>query len=84
MPEPREVVLLHPLASGEPEQATTLLFAPPAANQQVRIRLVGVPVDGILDGTVGRWWPLSPHRTAAATPFPATRTALGNQQLGGQ
>jgi len=58
MPEPREVVLLHPLASGETDRATTLLFAPSAAGQHVRIRLVGVPVDGIIDGSIQRWWPL--------------------------
>jgi 5-methylcytosine-specific restriction enzyme subunit McrC len=58
MPEPREVLLLHPLASGEMERATTLQFAPPATNQHVRIRLVGVPIDGILDRTVSRWWPI--------------------------
>lgn len=88
MPEPREVLLLHPLASGELERATTLLFAPSAANQQVRIRLVGVPVDGLLDGTVARWWPLAPPRAAAAPLVPAPRTApstsLGHQQLGGR
>lgn len=88
MPEPREVLLLHPLASGELERATTLLFAPSAANQQVRIRLVGVPVDGLLDGTVPRWWPLAPPRAASAPLVPAPRTApsapLGRQQLGGR
>lgn len=88
MPEPREVLLLHPLASGELERATTLLFAPSAANQQVRIRLVGVPVDGLLDGTVARWWPLAPPWAAAAPLVPAPRTApstsLGHQQLGGR
>lgn len=66
MPEPREVLLLHPLATGEMERATTLLFAPSAVGQQVRIRLVGVPVDGLLDGTVSRWWPLPGERTYAS------------------
>lgn len=65
-----------------------VLFAPSAANQQVRIRLVGVPVDGLLDGTVARWWPLARPRAAAAPPVPAPRTApstsLGHQQLGGR
>jgi len=58
MPEPREVLLLHPLTGGDVDRATTLLFAPPGATHDVRIRLVGVPIDGILDGTVKRWWPL--------------------------
>ncbi|MBV5272247.1 MAG: hypothetical protein JZU52_00955 [Lamprocystis purpurea] len=57
MPEPREVLLLHPLTNGELERATTLLFAPAAVAQQVRIRLVGVPIDGLLDGSVRDWWP---------------------------
>jgi len=68
MPEPREVLLLHPLARGEFERATTLLFAPSAAAQQVRIRLVGVPVDDLLDGTLKRWWPLDILRSMAAVP----------------
>lgn len=58
MPEPREVLLLHPVGSGDAGCAATLLFAPSAAGEQVRIRLVGVPLDGLLDGTVERWWPL--------------------------
>jgi len=58
MPGPREVLLLHPLARGEFERPATLIFAPSAAAQQVRIRLIGVPVDDLLDGTVKRWWPL--------------------------
>lgn len=57
-------------------------------NGLVRIRLVGVPVDGLLDGTVARWWPLAPPRAAAAPLVPAPRTApstsLGHQQLGGR
>ncbi len=57
MPEPREVLLLHPLATGELDRGAMVLFAPPAANQQVRIRLVGVPIDRILDGTAKGWWP---------------------------
>ena len=60
MPDPREVLLLHPLANGERERAATLLFAPAAVAQQVRIRLVGVPIDGLLDGSVRHWWPLAP------------------------
>jgi 5-methylcytosine-specific restriction enzyme subunit McrC len=73
MDEPREVLLLHPLARGEYERATTLLFAPPAATQQVRIRLVGVPVDDLLDGTLERWWPLDAmHSISSVVP----RTSL--------
>jgi 5-methylcytosine-specific restriction enzyme subunit McrC len=68
MPEPREVLLLHPLARGEFERATTLLFAPSASGQQVRIRLVGVPVDDLLEGTVSRWWPLAIAPSAVAIP----------------
>ncbi|MBI2567008.1 MAG: hypothetical protein HYV63_08270 [Candidatus Schekmanbacteria bacterium] len=86
MPEPREVLLLHPLAMGESERATTLLFAPSGSAQQVRIRLVGVPVDGLLDGTVGRWWPLDPNRSKASHSVPSPRTmpsaCPGHQQLG--
>ena len=47
-----------------------------------------VPVDGLLDGTVARWWPLAPPRAALAPIVPAPRTApsasLGHQQLGGR
>lgn len=57
MPEPREVLILHPLSSGEIDRVTTVLFAPPAAKQQVRIRMVGVPIGALLDGTTGNWWP---------------------------
>lgn len=88
MREPREVLLFHPLASGERERTTTLLFAPPAVAQQVRIRLVGVPLDGLLEGSVGRWWPLDIPRAAAAplvsAPCIAPSIALGYQQLGGR
>ncbi|MGB5736673.1 MAG: hypothetical protein WBM40_19770, partial [Thiohalocapsa sp.] len=58
MSEPREVLLLHPVGPGDAGCAATLLFAPSATGEQVRIRLVGVPLDGLLDGTVERWWPL--------------------------
>lgn len=68
MPEPREVLLLHPLARGEFERATTLLFAPLAVAQQVRIRLVGVPVDDLLDGTVNRWWPFDAWHSKTVVP----------------
>lgn len=89
MADPREVLLLHPLASGEADRATSLLFAPSAAKQQVRIRLVGVPVDGLLDGSVARWWPLDPPAWHSPTGYvsPAAQppsTSVGHQQLGGQ
>lgn len=58
MLEPREVLLLHPSTAGEVACATTLQFTPAAAGQHVRIRLVGVPIDGLLDGTVSAWWPV--------------------------
>ena len=56
MPEPREVLLLHPLAEGEEERPTRVEFAPASAAGRVRIRLVGVPVDRILTGQ-SDWWP---------------------------
>jgi 5-methylcytosine-specific restriction enzyme subunit McrC len=79
MPEPREVLLLHPLARGEFERSTTLLFAPSATAQQVRIRLVGVPVDDLLDGTVKRWWPLDAQRSSVAA---APRVVTGVETIG--
>ena len=85
MPEPREVLLLHPLAVGEADRATSLLFAPAAATQQVRIRLVGVPIDGILDGSVARWWPLGRpawRSDCASTPAQLSSTSVGHQQRG--
>ena len=39
------------------DRVTTLVFSPPAAGQQVRILLVGVPLDDLLDGTEEKWWP---------------------------
>ena len=56
MASPREVLLLHPLGDGDEDRRTTLLFDPPGADEAVRIRLVGVPIDGILGGEV-EWWP---------------------------
>lgn len=67
MLEPREVLLLHPLARGEVERSTTLLFSPSATTQQVRIRLVGVPVDDLVDGTLARWWPLAEGGSTSTT-----------------
>lgn len=66
MPEPRQVLLLHPLAAGEQDRATTLQFAPPSTQQQVRIKLVGVPLDSILDGNISRWWPLRSAHPASS------------------
>lgn len=83
MPEPREVLLLHPLASGELERATTLQFAPSAANQQVRIRLVGVPVDSLLDGTVAHWWPFMQPRANMTFPPRITPAITMNHHLPG-
>jgi 5-methylcytosine-specific restriction enzyme subunit McrC len=59
MPLPREVLLLHPLGARERDRDTTVLFAPRAASQQVRVRLVGVPIDEILGGRAAGWWPLT-------------------------
>ncbi len=78
MPEPREVLLLHPLTTSEPARATTLLFTPSPATQQVRIRLVGVPVDGLLDGTAAGWWPLDPAQSTIKLSAPGPRTALSS------
>jgi len=78
MPDPREVLLLHPITVGERVRATTLLFAPASTGQHVRIRLAGVPVDGILDGSVVRWWPLDPRRNADGVRVARTRLELGH------
>lgn len=88
MAGPREVLLLHPLTRGEFERPTTLLFAPSAADRQVRIRLVGVPVDAILEGTVAHWWPLEPMRSVSTPAVPAGNqtpvAARDHHPLGGQ
>ena len=63
MPEPREVLLLHPLGDGDRDRSSTVLFAPPSMDQSVRIRLVGVPIDDILRGDAEGWWPVSEVRT---------------------
>ena len=57
MPEPRSTTPSSARAR-RVQARDDALFAPLAAGQQVRIRLVGVPVDDLLDGTVKRWWPL--------------------------
>jgi len=58
MDEPREVLLLHPLGADDRDRASTVLFAPAAANQEVRVRLVGVPIDEIVSGRLANWWPV--------------------------
>lgn len=57
LPAPREVLMLYPLAADEKSRPTSLLFGALAYSQQVHIRLVGVPLDGLLNGTVRNWWP---------------------------
>ena len=64
-----------PARHQETDRATTLLFAPSAAGQPVRIRLAGMPVDGILNGTVGRWWPLDPPRAVPAPGVPSMQAS---------
>ena len=58
LPEPREVFLFYPLGSNEPERPAQLLFAPGAATERVRIRLVGVPIEELLSGERLAWWPV--------------------------
>lgn len=66
MPQPRDVLLLHPVSIHEPERAATLVFAPTSVDQHVRIRLVGVPIDGFFEKTIENWWPLErPHHLDA-------------------
>ena len=67
MPEPREVLLFHPLGTGEKDLPTRLLFAPGAAANRVQIRLVGVPIDAVLAGEQPRWWPALPVAGSAST-----------------
>ncbi|MDJ0837563.1 MAG: hypothetical protein QNK37_13700 [Acidobacteriota bacterium] len=61
MPDPREVLLIHPLRSGETDRAAKLLFSPSGDGRQVYIRLVGAPIDDILDGSAKHWLPLDPR-----------------------
>ncbi len=65
LPAPRTVLLFHPLAERETDRPASLTFAPGAVSEPVEIRLVGVPVDRILEGE--RWWPNHP---ALALPQP--------------
>ncbi len=64
MPEPREVLLLYPSRPGKESGGGTLLFAPPAGIDNVSIRLVGVPVDRMLEDAGSRWWPQLSHQLA--------------------
>lgn len=57
MSDPRQVMLFHPLESDEVGRPTQLLFSPAAARDRVRIRLEGVPIEGILSGKCVDWWP---------------------------
>lgn len=58
MAEPRDVMLFHPEIGGAEARPARLLFSPPAMERgQVRIRLVGVPLDAIGSGH-SSWWPL--------------------------
>jgi 5-methylcytosine-specific restriction endonuclease McrBC regulatory subunit McrC len=57
MPEPREVFLFYPLATGEQTPPGQLLFKPDGLKAKVLIRLLGVPIEELLRGST--WWPLS-------------------------
>lgn len=59
MPTSREVILFHPIVTGAVPPHGLLLFAPVEARQQVRIRLVGVPVDEMMTDEAKEWWPLA-------------------------
>lgn len=58
MPNPRTVLMLHPIESTTREARSELLFDPGGASDQVQILLCGVPVDRILECRDMRWWPL--------------------------
>lgn len=66
LPAPREVMLLYPLAADRRAKPAALLFTPDGALDRVRIRLVGVPLDELLNGAA--WWPLDCDPTATARP----------------
>jgi 5-methylcytosine-specific restriction enzyme subunit McrC len=57
----REVLMFHPLGTGQADRECLLQFNPSHSVEIVQLRLIGVPIDGILDGTIERWWPLSTH-----------------------
>ncbi|MBU1432533.1 McrC family protein [Myxococcota bacterium] len=52
---PKAVLLLYPLPEGQAEAREALRFEAPGLEGAARVRLVGVPVDQILDGATG-WW----------------------------
>lgn len=57
MSEPREVMMFYPLGTEDRARSVSLEFSPVAAKARVMIRLVGVPIDGIVGGAVRHWWP---------------------------
>lgn len=57
MSEPREVLLLHPLPSGLVDRPAELMFGAGSVRHQVRIRVVGVPIDRMLQLGTEPWWP---------------------------
>ena len=50
--------MLHPLSHGQEDKQTMLSFHPHSSSQQVKIKLVGVPLDEIMEGNARCWWPL--------------------------
>lgn len=65
-PEPCDALLLYPLTTDDMEHTATLIFQAPSTRQEVTVRIVGVPVNHILDGTEAKWWPeLSPRAQMA-------------------
>ena len=69
LPAPRTVLLFHPLAEREIDRPARLTFFPGALAEPVEIRLVGVPVDRILEGEM--WWP--PQAVLATASEPARK-----------
>jgi len=59
MSEPKTVLMLHPLSHGQKDKQTMLSFHPHSSSQQVKIKLVGVPLDEIMEGNARCWWPLN-------------------------
>jgi len=55
---PRPVLLFHPLEPGKKVRPSTLAFAPSGGGPQVRIQLVGVPIERLLEGSETAWWPV--------------------------